>query len=103
MIDRTTLLSLVPHQGAMCLWDEVTAWDASSIALRSAGHRDPAHPLRADERPAELEPWCLQVARAAEQLVHGVEDLLVGHRLDPAAGVIARGLGLAGQRLKLLS
>lgn len=46
MIDRRTILSLVPHQGAMCLWDEVTGWDATRIVLRAGNHREPAHPLR---------------------------------------------------------
>ncbi|MEN1941296.1 phosphotransferase [Luteimonas sp. MJ246] len=46
MIGREEILSLVPHQGAMCLWDEVTAWDAARIALRARNHRDPTHPLR---------------------------------------------------------
>lgn len=45
-IGRDVILSLVPHQGDMCLWDEVLAWNASSIRLRAANHRDPAHPLR---------------------------------------------------------
>ncbi len=46
MIGRTEILSLIPHQGAMCLWDEVVAWNADSIRLRTGSHRDPAHPLR---------------------------------------------------------
>ena len=46
MIDRATIEALVPHAGAMCLWDEVVAWDPQRVALRSHGHRDPAHPLR---------------------------------------------------------
>ncbi|NUS37961.1 MAG: phosphotransferase [Lysobacter sp.] len=50
MIDRAGILALVPHQGAMCLWDEVLAWDAQSIRLRAHNHRDPAHPLRRDGR-----------------------------------------------------
>lgn len=50
MIDREEILSLIPHQGAMCLWDEVLEWDAGSIHLRAGNHRDPAHPLRADGR-----------------------------------------------------
>ena len=50
MIDREQILSLIPHQGAMCLWDEVLEWDAGSIHLRAGNHRDPAHPLRADGR-----------------------------------------------------
>ena len=50
MIGRAQILSLVPHQGAMCLWDEVVEWDASRIRLRARNHRDPAHPLRSGER-----------------------------------------------------
>ena len=50
VIGRDAILSLVPHQGDMCLWDEVLAWDARSIRVRAANHRDPAHPLRAGGR-----------------------------------------------------
>jgi predicted hotdog family 3-hydroxylacyl-ACP dehydratase len=50
MIDRDTLLTLIPHQGAMCLWDEVIEWDAQRIRLRTHNHRDPSHPLRSDDR-----------------------------------------------------
>ena len=45
-VDRATLLGLVPHGGAMCLWDEAVEWDDARIRLRTHGHRDPAHPLR---------------------------------------------------------
>ena len=50
MIDRAAILGLIPHQGAMCLWDEVLAWDARTIRLRAHNHRDPAHPLRTGDR-----------------------------------------------------
>lgn len=50
MIGRDAILAMIPHQGAMCLWDAVTDWDDARIRLRSAGHRDPAHPLRSDGR-----------------------------------------------------
>jgi predicted hotdog family 3-hydroxylacyl-ACP dehydratase len=46
MIDRDEILTLVPHQGAMCLWDEVVDWDGQCIRLRAHNHRDLAHPLR---------------------------------------------------------
>jgi predicted hotdog family 3-hydroxylacyl-ACP dehydratase len=50
MIGRQDILALIPHQGAMCLWDEVVDWDETSIRLRSENHRDRAHPLRCDGR-----------------------------------------------------
>ena len=50
MIDRDDILALIPHQGAMCLWDEVVDWDARSIRLRARSHRDPANPLRSRDR-----------------------------------------------------
>ena len=50
MITRAQILDLVPHQGAMCLWDEVVAFDAQSIHLRAFNHRDPNHPLRHRDR-----------------------------------------------------
>lgn len=50
MIDRDRILSLVPHQGAMCLWDSVPAWDDGRIVLRSDRHRDRSHPLRHGDR-----------------------------------------------------
>ncbi|MCC8362988.1 phosphotransferase [Lysobacter sp. A6] len=49
MIGREVIESLVPHAGAMCLWDEVIAWDATRVELRSNGHRDAAHPLRSGD------------------------------------------------------
>jgi predicted hotdog family 3-hydroxylacyl-ACP dehydratase len=45
-IGREQLLAMIPHQGAMCLWDAVLSWDDQRIRLRSASHRDAAHPLR---------------------------------------------------------
>jgi predicted hotdog family 3-hydroxylacyl-ACP dehydratase len=50
MIDRDAILAMIPHQSAMCLWDAVIDHDDTRIRLRSAGHRDPAHPLRSDDR-----------------------------------------------------
>jgi len=46
MIGRDAILTLVPHQGAMCLWDEVVGWDAAHVRLRSCSHADPGNPLR---------------------------------------------------------
>ncbi len=50
MLGREEIMQLVPHQGGMCLWDEVLAWSATDITLRAFNHRDPGHPLRSDDR-----------------------------------------------------
>ena len=47
-IDRARITALIPHQGAMCLWDEVLDWDAGAIRLRTTGHRASDNPLRSD-------------------------------------------------------
>jgi predicted hotdog family 3-hydroxylacyl-ACP dehydratase len=36
----------IPHSGAMCLLDEVTAWDAEHVQCTATSHRDPHNPLR---------------------------------------------------------
>ena len=46
MLDRQQIQALVPHQGAMCLWDNVLHWDAQHIVLQANSHRDARHPLR---------------------------------------------------------
>ena len=45
---RAAIVALVPHQGAMCLLDQVEACDAGSIVCMATSHRDPTHPLRRD-------------------------------------------------------
>lgn len=49
-IGREAIEAMVPHKGAMCLWDAVLDWDPQRIVLRADNHRDPAHPLRAGGR-----------------------------------------------------
>lgn len=45
-LTREAIAKLVPHQGAMCLLEEVLEWDENAIACRACSHRDPANPLR---------------------------------------------------------
>jgi len=45
-LTREAITKLVPHQGAMCLLEEVLEWDENAIACRACSHRDPANPLR---------------------------------------------------------
>ncbi len=44
------LLSLIPHQGAMCLLDRVVEWDKDRVLLATATHRAADNPLRLDGR-----------------------------------------------------
>ena len=97
MIGRDVIEALVPHAGAMCLWDEVIAWDATRIALRTQGHRDPAHPLRGNDRLRAIH-LCEYGAQA--MAVHG--GLLARERgsvAPPGMLVALRGIELHCDRI----
>ena len=94
---REDIAPLVPHGGAMCLWDEVVGWDADTIRLRAHNHRDPAHPLRAGGRLRALH-LCEYGAQA--MAVHG--GLLArqgGGRAAPGMLVALRGVALHCARI----
>jgi predicted hotdog family 3-hydroxylacyl-ACP dehydratase len=92
MIDRPGILGLIPHQGAMCLWDEVLAWDARTIHVRAYNHRDPAHPLRNREGLRAIH-LCEYGAQA--MAVHG------GLRARESGGVAKPGLLVALRGVEL--
>jgi predicted hotdog family 3-hydroxylacyl-ACP dehydratase len=92
MIDRAHILELIPHQGAMCLWDEVLDWDARSIHVRARNHRDPAHPLRTGE---QLRAVHLCEYGAQAMAVHG------GLRAREAGGAAKHGLLVALRAIEL--
>lgn len=62
------IATLVPHQGAMCLWQRVNAADAQSVVLSTASHRNADHPLRSD---GELRAIHLCEYGAQAMAVHG--------------------------------
>jgi predicted hotdog family 3-hydroxylacyl-ACP dehydratase len=67
-LGRDAIAPLVPHQGAMCLLEEVLEWDETAIACRATSHRDPANPLRS----AQGLPVIMGVEYAAQAVaVHG--------------------------------
>lgn len=68
MLGRDEILQLVPHQGGMCLWDEVVDWSPQEIALRAFNHRDVLHPLRRGDQLAAIH-LCEYGAQA--MAVHG--------------------------------
>jgi predicted hotdog family 3-hydroxylacyl-ACP dehydratase len=87
-LDRIWIERNIPHQGAMCLLDEVLGWDAQHIQCRSGTHRRSDHPLRSHGR---LGAACGIEYAAQAMAVHGA---LVGGALAkgaPAGARLARG------------
>jgi predicted hotdog family 3-hydroxylacyl-ACP dehydratase len=50
MLNRARIAELVPHQGTMCLLDEVTGWSNATISCRTRSHLSPDNPLRRHNR-----------------------------------------------------
>lgn len=48
MLTRRQILELIPHQGSMCLLDDVVSWTDDAIACRSRTHLAHDNPLRRD-------------------------------------------------------
>jgi predicted hotdog family 3-hydroxylacyl-ACP dehydratase len=96
-LDRDGILALVPHQGAMCLWDEVVSWDGERIALRARNHRDPGHPLRDG---AGLRGLHLCEYGAQAMAVHGgLRARAAGGRAAPGMLVALRGVAVHCARI----
>jgi predicted hotdog family 3-hydroxylacyl-ACP dehydratase len=96
-VGREVIATLVPHGGAMCLWDEAIEWDAARILVRTQGHRDPAHPLRSGGR---LRAFHLCEYGAQAMAVHG--GLLArdqGKVAPPGMLVALRGVALHCERI----
>jgi predicted hotdog family 3-hydroxylacyl-ACP dehydratase len=73
MLSRARILELIPHQGTMCLLDEVAGWSDSAITCRTQSHLSPDNPLR---RRGRLDGVCgieygLQAAALHGALVTG--------------------------------
>jgi predicted hotdog family 3-hydroxylacyl-ACP dehydratase len=45
-LDHRWIAAHIPHQGAMCLLEEILEWNATDISCRTATHRLADHPLR---------------------------------------------------------
>lgn len=67
-LDRPWIESHIPHQGRMCLLDEVLSWDAVRISCRAMSHRFSDNPLRAHGR---LGAACGVEYAAQAMAVHG--------------------------------
>ena len=82
-LDRAAILRCVPHAGAMCLLDAVTAWDATRITCRAPAP-DAAHPLACDGRVHSV----IAAEYAAQaSAVHGA---LIEPHTAPRAGMLVK-------------
>ena len=92
MIGRNTIEAMIPHKGAMCLWDEVVDWNDAGIRLRADNHRDPTHPLRFNHR-----------LRAVHLCEYGAQAMAVhgGLRAQAGGGVASPGVLVALRAVQL--
>ena len=67
-LDHEWIESHIPHQGNMCLLDEVLSWDEARIRCRASSHRSADNPLRAHGR---LGAACGVEYAAQAMAVHG--------------------------------
>jgi predicted hotdog family 3-hydroxylacyl-ACP dehydratase len=67
-LDRDWIAAHIPHEGRMCLLDQVLRWDQHSIECASGTHRATDHPLRAHDR---LGAACALEYAAQAMAVHG--------------------------------
>jgi predicted hotdog family 3-hydroxylacyl-ACP dehydratase len=91
-LNRAWIEARIPHQGRMCLLDEVLDWNVGQIRCRTATHRAPDNPLRAHDRLSVL---CGIEYAAQTMALHGA--LAGGAMHAGAVGVPQMGL-LAGIR-----
>ena len=101
MIGREQILAMVPHQGAMCLWDQVVRWDDEKIVLLAVNHRDPTHPLRGPDGRLRAVHLCEYGAQA--MAVHGgLRARATGTAAKPGFLVALRGVELNVDRFDAL-
>jgi predicted hotdog family 3-hydroxylacyl-ACP dehydratase len=84
-LNRRWIESHIPHQGRMCLLDEVLHWEDDRIRCASAGHRALDHPLRAHGR---LGVACGIEIAAQTMAVHGALSAEASST-RPRAGLLA--------------
>jgi predicted hotdog family 3-hydroxylacyl-ACP dehydratase len=96
-IDRAWIERRIPHQGRMCLIDEVVDWSAERILCSSGGQRAADHPLRSHGR---LGIACGIELAAQTMAVHGAL-LAEGAGDRPRAGLLASVRGVRMWALRL--
>lgn len=68
MLDHAWIAGHIPHQGTMCLLDQVMHWDRQRIQCRASSHRNIDNPLRSRD---QLGAACGIEYAAQAMAVHG--------------------------------
>jgi len=91
MTSKRDITALVPHQGPMCLLDEVVHYDERVIACRATSHRSAGNPLRHEGRLPALAgiEYAAQALAAHCALVGGGTDLRADHGVLAGVRAIA--------------
>jgi predicted hotdog family 3-hydroxylacyl-ACP dehydratase len=95
-LSQADIAARIPHQGALCLLDRVTHWDAQRIECLATSHHAPDNPLRRQGRLGAV----IGIEYAAQAMaVHSA--LLAEHDAPPQKGLITRvqHVHLAAERL----
>ncbi|MFC5519479.1 3-hydroxylacyl-ACP dehydratase [Polaromonas jejuensis] len=97
MLDHAWIAGHIPHQGSMCLLDQVVHWDSQRIQCRAGSHRSADNPLRSRH---QLGAACGIEYAAQAMAVHGAL-LAPADSSRPRAGflVSVRGTTLHVSRL----
>lgn len=96
-LDRGWIERHIPHQGRMCLLDEVLAWDPWEVRCRASSQRLADHPLRAHGR---LGAACAVEYAGQAMAVHGaIVASLAGTQALPGYLASVRNLLLHVTRL----
>jgi predicted hotdog family 3-hydroxylacyl-ACP dehydratase len=74
----------IPHQGSMCLLEQVTEWDNTRLSCTAASHRAASNPLRAN---GQLGAACAIEYAAQAMAIHGA---LIAEAAAHAAGAISK-------------
>ncbi|MGM0593512.1 MAG: hypothetical protein ACQETD_03155 [Pseudomonadota bacterium] len=96
-IGHDALCALIPHDGAMCLLEQVLAWDAQHIVCQARSHMDTANPLRGDGGLAALHG--IEYAAQATAVHGGLLAQQRGERNPPGFLAAVRGVTLHCERL----
>lgn len=93
-LTNVEICTLIPHDGAMCLLDEVLSWDEHGIACVARNHVDSDHPLR---HRGMLHAVCGIEYAAQAMAVHGA--LLAGQSIASGFLAAVRSLKLHVERI----